>query len=103
MISDDVSNCPDCMGSLKYYDNVPRVVKTKWGRMNKVKVKRFRCNICKKVHRKIPNYVLPYKHYELDIIEGVLDGIITPDTYGYENYPCETTMIRWSRDIHHLL
>ena len=36
-----------------------------------------------------------YKHYASDVIAGVLDEIITPDDTEDEDYPCETTMLRW--------
>ena len=29
------------------------------------------------------------------IIDGVIEGLITCDTVGFEDYPCELTMIRW--------
>lgn len=35
------------------------------------------------------------KQYEADIIIGVLEGLITCGTLGFEDYPCEMTMIRW--------
>ena len=48
----------------------------------------------------LPDYILPYKHYESEIIFGVLEGLIDLDTYGYEDYPCETTMNRWRAEFH---
>ena len=30
-----------------------------------------------------------------DIIEGVQNGIITSESLGFEDYPCEETMKRW--------
>ena len=32
--------------------------------------------------------------------EGVLNGTITPETIDYEDYPCELTMKRWTRNSH---
>lgn len=41
------------------------------------------------------NKVLPHKHYEADIIEGVVDGTINEENLCNKNYPCESTMRRW--------
>lgn len=87
--------CPYCGGVLKYYDSVDRIVRTKGGKVNRIKVRRFKCLACGFLHREIPNFIVPYKQYEAEIIAGVLEGLITPDTLGFENYPCEATMQRW--------
>ena len=91
------STCDECGGTLKYYDYVRRIVKTKGGNKWCVKVKRFKCEECKRIRRVLPDYIFPYKHYEADIIRGVLAGTITPDTLGYEDYPCEMTFKRWTQ------
>lgn len=87
--------CPNCGGELKHYDSVQRLLKTKNGVKRRVKIRRLRCVECKKIHRELPESVLPYKHYESEIIKGVQEGIITPETIGFEDYPCSMTMIRW--------
>lgn len=38
---------------------------------------------------------VPYKQYEAEVIIGVLEGFITCETIGFEDYPCEMTMVRW--------
>lgn len=60
-----------------------------------VKVRRLRCMNCGYLCRELPDYIFPYKQYEAEIIRGVLEGFITPETVGYEDYPCEITMFRW--------
>lgn len=37
----------------------------------------------------------PYKHFEIDLIAGVLDELITPNTKGFEDHPSEETMHQW--------
>lgn len=44
-----------------------------------------------------------YKQYESEIIAGVIEGLITCETFGYEDYPCEMTMIRWKAHKSQLL
>lgn len=103
MIIGNILICPKCGGDLRYYDNVRRIVRTK-GRISKyIKIRRVRCLDCKRVHREIPDSIFPYKQYEAELIRGVLEGFITPETYGYEDYPSEMTMIRWKAQKIHLL
>lgn len=87
--------CPYCSNDLKYYDKVKRNLRTKNSVIKIIYIRRFKCNNCKTIHREIPENVLPYKHYELEIIKGVREGYITSDTIGFEDYPCELTMNRW--------
>ena len=77
------------------YDKVARIVKRKYGIKVRVKLIRLKCMECHSVHRCIPNYIFPYKHYEREIINGVLEGYISSSTFGFEDYPCEKTTERW--------
>lgn len=83
-------------------DHVKRIVKTKYGKCDYISVPRFVCPECREIHRHLPDDILPYIHYEKEIVSGVLEGWITSDTLGFEDYPCEMTMLRWrtSRKIH---
>ena len=87
--------CQICGSALKYYDSVLRIVRSKARKTDHVKIPRFRCPRCGEIHRKLPADILPYKQYEAEIIRGVIEGFITCETYGFEDYPCEMTMIRW--------
>lgn len=87
--------CKHCGGSMKPYDRVKRVLKIKGGHKHHIWIKRYRCSNCGKIHRMLPDYILPYKQYDAEIIKGVLEGLITTDTLGYEDYPCDKTMERW--------
>ena len=104
MVTTNVSVCPVCGGELIFYDNVSRIVRTKRRETRRVSIRRMQCHICDAVHRELPDYLLPYKQYESEVIFGVREGLITSDTLGYEDYPCEATMIRWkTRSLHTLL
>lgn len=94
--------CPICGGELRYYDRVSRIVRTKGRKTTYIWLRRFRCFGCESVHREIPSNIHPYKQYEAELISGVLEGLITQDTLGYEDYPCEATMNKWIREIYRL-
>ncbi len=104
MITERETVCPKCGRKLKYYDSVKRIVRTKMRRTVWIRIKRFRCKACGTIHRMIPKIIFPYKQYESEIIIGVTEGLITSDTLGYEDYPCEMTMKRWrARNLQTLL
>lgn len=99
MVSYNESKCPCCGGDLKYYDKVKRIVRTKARRSFYIKIRRMKCQRCRVLHRELPSLLFPYKQYESEIIKGVLEGLITPDTLEFEDYPCEMTMKRWKMSI----
>lgn len=98
MIFDNITKCPICKGTLKYYDKVSRIVRTKGGIKRTIRVRRLKCVVCRKLHRELPRFIFPYKQYEADIITGVIDRLITTETLGFEDYPCEMTMNRWMKN-----
>jgi len=95
MAISNTSICPNCGVSMKHYDSVYRVVRTKGGTVRRIKIRRMKCPDCKRIRRDTPDYIYPYKQYEAEVINGVIEGFITPETLGYEDYPCEATMARW--------
>lgn len=98
MIKNNELTCPKCGGALKYYDSVQRIVRTKGGNIRWIKVDRLSCIDCGSTHRKLPDYLLPYKHYEAEIIKGFLAGELTSSDLDYEDYPCETTIKQWEKE-----
>lgn len=105
MVIDNESTCPKCGGQLKYYDSVRRIVRTKNRKARWISIRRLRCSGCGTLHRELPGFIFPYRQYETDVIRGVLERLITSETLGYEDYPCEATMSRWihTRSLHLLL
>lgn len=103
MVTGDTQLCPKCGGALKHYDSVNRIVRTKGRRTVWVRIRRLRCTRCGRFHRLLPDSLLPYKQYEAEVIRGVVEGLITPDTVGFEDYPCEMTMERWKTQKSQLL
>ena len=95
MISESETVCPVCGSFLKYYDSVKRVVRTKRRQTRRIVIRRLRCQKCKTIHRALPAFIFPYKQYETEVILGVLEGLITSEVLGFEDYPAEITMDRW--------
>lgn len=87
--------CPVCGGALKLYDHVMRMIKIQKGVKTYIYIRRLRCTKCGRVHRELPEHIIPHIHYDKAIVNGVLNGWISPDDLEYEDYPCEMTMIRW--------
>lgn len=98
MTYDNGPICPHCGGQTHYYDKAKRIVKGKYGESKKIYVYRYRCSQCGEIHRVIPDTLIPFKHYEKEVIQGVIEGTITPETLGFEDYPSEMTMHRWRKD-----
>lgn len=96
MVTIGTTSCPNCGGSLHFYDMTYRYVKSKDNQRKNIDIRRLRCESCGKLHRELPDNIIPYKHYERDIIEGVTKGYITSHTLGFEDYPCTLTMTRWA-------
>lgn len=46
MVMNECSACPRCGGRLKYYDSVPRLVRTKGRQTSRVPMRRLRCSGC---------------------------------------------------------
>lgn len=91
------TKCGKCGSEMKHYDWVKRLVRRKGGEKEFIKIERMRCKNCGHVKRILPEDVKKFKQYEADIINGVKAGYITPDTFGFEDYPCEMTMERWKK------
>ncbi len=87
--------CPHCGGELKYRDSRPRIHCREGGTKEWIIIRRLKCHECGELHSELPDCLVPYKHYDSEIIAGVIDGIVTPDDADSEDYPCEETIKRW--------
>lgn len=87
--------CPICQATLSYRDSRPRIRKKEGGVKEQLIIRRFHCKNCHSYHSELPDCLVPYKHYETEVISGVLDGIVQPDDLDSEDYPSFTTMLRW--------
>jgi len=65
--------CPYCRCAVKYRDSIVRKSKNITGKVFLYLLRRFICQHCEKLHREIPDVIHPYKHYDTDTIQSVLD------------------------------
>ena len=93
--NDVVPPCPVCHGCMRYRDAKKRGMKLEGGSRQWLIIHRFKCCSCGRLHNELPDCLVPYKHYQTEIISGVLDGVCTPDDLECEDYPCIDTMLLW--------
>ena len=87
--------CPICQATLRYRDSRPRIRRKEGGLKDQLIIRRFYCKNCHSYHNELPDCLVPYKHYETEVISGVLDGVVQPEDLDSEDYPSCATMLRW--------
>ena len=76
--SSAISYCPLCGEPLSYRDSCVRIMRLEGGMKRRFLIRRLKCSNCGRLHRELPDCLIPYKHYASEVISGVLDGIVTP-------------------------
>jgi len=87
--------CPYCQSELVYRDSIKRKLKDTVGAIAQYILRRLKCQGCSSLHREIPDNIQPYKHYDSQTIQSVIEG-------SKEGKLCEadyTTMRRWKKTI----
>lgn len=87
--------CPQCGGKVKYYDHVKRIVIYPGHKVHRIIVPRYRCCVCNKIHRQLPECIFPHKHYHSAVILAILNGFVDDSNLLFEDYPSEETVKRW--------
>ncbi|SDM07860.1 hypothetical protein SAMN04487833_1644 [Sarcina sp. DSM 11001] len=88
--------CPTCKeGMLRFHDHCMRSIRHSGGGQEWIEIPRHRCSNprCKRIHRMLPDRLLPYKHYEQPVIRDSLDGCLDPGEAG--NAPSAESIKRW--------
>lgn len=90
-----------CGSPLCKRDKKRRVYKKPGGIKEWYLINRLKCTNekCGRLHNELPDFFSPYKHYGSELIEDVVDEVITSDDRETEMYPCEDTMKNWKRWI----
>ena len=86
--------CKD--GQLEFRDYCSRIVLQEGGDSEWIRIPRYRCNNpgCRKLHRILPDILVPYKHYQEEVIADSLDGRISPSDS--DDRPSEQTVKNWN-------
>ena len=74
IISEEVHSCPKCGGQLNNKDYRERQGWTKYGDKHHYLLRRLQCKECGAIHIELPYFLLPYKRYNAEAIESVLNG-----------------------------
>ena len=93
--STETVNCPYDAGELVYRDSVFRNVKNLFSEVRRFLLRRLLCQICGKLHRELPDIIQPYKHYESEVIQSVIDGSKDAEKCGADN----STIRRWKSEF----
>jgi hypothetical protein len=91
IISEEETVCPLCGGELKYRDSRKRITKDILGDIRRFLLRRLRCIRCNKLHTEIPDIILPYKRYDTEAVQSVLDGAESASACAAD----DSTMRRW--------
>ena len=70
----DAPICPQCGALMSGYDHRKRKVTGADGEPRIFLIRRLRCQVCRQIHSEIPDSLIPYKHYESEVIEAVRQG-----------------------------
>ena len=78
-----------------FHDHCMRSIRHLGGEQEWLELPRHRCSNprCRRIHRMLPDLLLPYKHYEQPVIRDSLDGCLDLDEAG--NAPSEESIKRW--------
>lgn len=91
--SENVPGCPWYGRQLRYRDSRFRIRKHEDGDQGFLSIRRFRWTECGSYHNELPDVLLPYKHYEAEVISGLIDGIVTPYNQDSEKLSVKPTYI----------
>ena len=96
--SNEDSICPICGAPLTTRDHRKRVWKKECGKKSWVMIRRLVCTNkdCNHLHNELPDFLIPYKHYEAQLIEDVIDETITEDDVVEMDYPSLMTIKVWT-------
>lgn len=90
--------CSKCGKPLVLRDHKKRIHKRAGGAREWYMIPRMECTNKKcacRIHSCLPDIFSPHKHYDAELIEDVIDGVLSSDDPGTEDYPCADTMALW--------
>lgn len=88
--------CPMCKaGALHFRDYCRRVRKLEGGDKEWISIPRHQCDSpsCRRVHRMLPDFLVPFKHYQEAVIEDAIDDRLSPEES--DDRPSIQSVLRW--------
>ena len=88
--------CPTCKkGILHCREYCRRIVRYEGGDSEWIFIPRHQCDNpqCRRLHRMLPDFLVPFRHYHEEVIMEALDDRITPSES--DDFPSLKTVIRW--------
>jgi hypothetical protein len=73
-------------------DTVTRIVFRSEGARDLYRIRRLQCVICGRIHRELPDFILPFKNYSSPTVQETLDSSSLPDNGCVAD---DSTMRRW--------
>jgi hypothetical protein len=95
--SNETVPCPECSHELVYRDSVKRYGRYYNDKRSAYLIRRLKCTnpSCHRLHRELPDFLVPFRHYVSTVIEECSDGTVGIDDPAFEALPCEKTFHRW--------
>ena len=93
--------CPHCQKQMRVEKWRRRILIEEGGKRHWTRIRQMFCSDCHRYHNENPPWLCAYKHYEVEVIEGVVDGVLTDETLENIDHPCEQTRKRWKQWIEH--
>nr|WP_303803259.1 DUF6431 domain-containing protein [Alicyclobacillus macrosporangiidus] len=81
--------CPCCQGELRVIGSRKRTWVQSSGDKVKLIIRRLRCRDCNKIHHELPNFLVPYRRHEAQVIEDAVTDQAIPACVE------ESTLRRW--------
>jgi transposase len=92
--------CPTCGAKVHGHGTRRRIVRI-LGEKKWCKVRRFLCTGCKKTFTRLPDFLIPFKHYVVREIEHFLRSLVKGPSFNQaETGAEESTLRRWQREFH---
>lgn len=100
IVSCETISCPCCSGILKPRGKVKRIViekpNEKLDEKRTYVLQRYICNKCKKCHRELPNFIVPYKRHCTDTIQTIITSTEKHPDVNYEEETVKRIRTWWT-------
>jgi hypothetical protein len=69
--------CPVCGEPLHFHGRCRRFVRTQtWEQRIEMSIRVLYCMSCCRFHRELPDFLAPFKHFSLEMVANIYDGIV---------------------------